>query len=114
MKIAATETWELLKVRITNCWATLDSDPLSSPRFDIIKNSCISNDPREGGRLAWVNLDSTTNGDDEESTFNFRAFRFASSMTMHFHCNSMLIFFANRYYPARLIQRKPDSINKKN
>ena len=49
-------------------------------------------DPRSGSPLAWVDINPATNGDDQESDFHFRAFRFASSMTMYMHCDSKLFY----------------------
>jgi len=87
MHIGADETFEDMKLRITDCWATKDADSTSTPKFDLIQSSCVANDPETSSALLWVNLDSTTNGDDQDSSFGFRAFRFAGQMTVHLHCN---------------------------
>ena len=104
MHIGADETFEDMKLRITDCWATKDAgnptqisfiqkaqfhflDSTSTPKFDLLQSSCVANDPETSSPLLWVNLDPTSNGDDQDSSFGFRAFRFAGQMTVYLHCD---------------------------
>ena len=47
-------------------------DHSSSPRFDLIANSCVSTDSATSGPLSWVALDSNINGATETTSFDFQ------------------------------------------
>lgn len=76
--ITAQDSNEAIFTRITDCWATSDSDPTSTPKFDLISNNCATED--------WINLTPANNGASATSRFDFRSFRFPNQLTFHLHC----------------------------
>ena len=78
---------EDIHTRITDCWATKDALSTSTPKFDLIQNSCIANDPTTSNALQWVNLDDSINGASESTNFAFQAFRFPDAASFYLHCS---------------------------
>lgn len=81
-KITAINTDEDIFPRVTACWATPNSDPSDSPRFDLMSNSCPIR--------SWFNIISSDNGLSESIRFKFRSFRFPNQMSFFLHCEVYL------------------------
>merc|ERR1712066_276002 len=81
-EIVADDAAEAVFTRVTDCWATADSDLNSEPRFDLLTDNCSVQD--------WVSLTPANNGADATTRFNFRSFRFPAQNTFHLHCRVYL------------------------
>ena len=84
---------EAIITRATDCWATGVADPTSTPKFDLIEDSCVANDPTTGLPLEWVRLDSAANGASPKANFDFQAFRFDGSNSFWLHCKGRLYLY---------------------